>query len=47
MRSVNNFFKKTIDNAERTILENNNNTYKKLILTRDIVDDPNKFDLTN
>lgn len=47
MRSVNNFFKKTIDNAEKTILENEGKKYKKLILTRDIVDDPNKFDLSN
>ena len=45
MRSVNNFFKKTIDNAEKTILENEGTKYKKLILTRDTVDNPNNFDL--
>jgi len=47
MRSVNNFFKKTIDNAEKSILENEDKKYKRLVLTKDIVDDPNKFDLSN
>ena len=46
MRSVNNFVKKTINNAERVILENETAGYKKLILTRDTVDNPNKFDLS-
>lgn len=46
MRSLNNFVKKTINNAERIILENENSGYKKLILTKDTVDDSNKFDLT-
>ncbi len=46
MRSLNNYVKKTINNAERIILENESTGYKKLILTRDTVDDPNKFDLT-
>ena len=45
MRTVNNVFKKSINNAEKVILENEGKGYKKLILTKDTVDDPNKFDL--
>ena len=47
MRSLYNFVKKTINNAERIILENETAGYKKLVLTKDTVDDPNKFDLSN
>ena len=46
MRSVNNIMKKTTDIAERSILENENAGYKKLVLTRDTVDNPSKFDLS-
>lgn len=46
MRSVNNTMKKTTDIAERAILENEKAGYKKLVLTRDTVDNPNNFDLT-
>ena len=46
MRSVNNTMKKTTDIAERAILENEKAGYKKLVLTRDTVDNPKKFDLT-
>ena len=46
MRSVNNFVKKSIDPAERELLENENKGYKKLVLTKETVDDPKKFDLT-
>jgi ATP-dependent Clp protease ATP-binding subunit ClpX len=46
MRSVNNYVKKSIDNAERTLLENERKGYKKLILTKDTVSDPKKFDMT-
>lgn len=45
MRSVNNYVKRTINNAEKAILENNNN-YKKLLLTKHTVEDPNNFDLS-
>ena len=38
--------KKTTDIAERAILENEKAGYKKLVLTRDTVDNPNNFDLT-
>lgn len=47
MRCVNNTMKKTTDIAERSILENESFGYKKLVLTKDTVDDPNKFDLSN
>lgn len=46
MRSVNNFVKRTINNAERAILENEDKKYKRLVLTRETVDNPNKFDLS-
>ncbi len=45
MRSVNNIVKKSMSPAEIEILKNKNNHYKKLVLTRDTVNDPNKFDL--
>ena len=45
MRSVNNFVKKSIDEAEREILENEHKGYKKLILTKDTVTDSKKFDI--
>lgn len=45
MRSLNNYIKRTINKAERTILENEDNNSKRLILTKDTVEDPSKFDL--
>ena len=45
MRSVNNIVKKSIDDAEKEILENENKGYKKLILTKDTVLDSKKFDI--
>ena len=44
MRSVNNYVKRTIDTAERELLDNEGD-YKKLVLTSDTVTDPSKFDL--
>lgn len=46
MRSVNNFVKRSIDSAEKTILENEEIRNKSLILTKDTVDNPSKFNLT-
>lgn len=46
MRSVENLVKRTINNAEKFILENEDKDYKKLVLTKDTVLDPNKFDLS-
>lgn len=46
MRVVNNSVKRTIDVAERFILENEDKGYKKLILTRDTVNNPKNFDLS-
>ena len=45
MRSVNNYVKRTIDVAERSILSNEGK-YKKLVLTKDTVLNPNKFDMS-
>lgn len=45
MRSVNNLVKKTMNEAERALLENPT-SYKRLILTRDTVQDAKKFDLS-
>ena len=46
MRTVNNSVKRTIDVAERFILENEDKGYKKLVLTKSTVDDPHNFDLS-
>lgn len=46
MRNIYNTFKRIIDPAEKAILENETKGYKKLILTRETVDNPNKFDLS-
>ena len=46
MRTINNSFKRTIDNVEKFILENSDKGYKKLVLTKDTVLDPSKFDLS-
>ena len=46
MRSVNNFVKRSIDTAEKGLLENERKGYKKLVLTKDTVSDPKKFDLS-
>lgn len=42
MRNVNNIIQQTMNNAEKKLLEEANKC-KKLILTRETVDDPNKF----
>ena len=47
MRSVNNYVKRTINEAEKAILENETKGYKKLVLTKDTALDPKKFDLSN
>ena len=46
MRTVNNFVSGSINPAEQAILSSGNNKYKRLVLTRDTVADPNHFDLT-
>jgi ATP-dependent Clp protease ATP-binding subunit ClpA len=46
MRSVNNFVKNSIDEAEKAILENERKGYKALILTRDTALNPKKFDIS-
>ena len=46
MRTVNNFVEGTIDFAEREILRSGGNKYKRLVLTKDTVENPRKFDLT-
>ena len=45
MRNVNNFVKKTINEAEKIILENELSGYKKLVLTKKTVLDPKDYDL--
>lgn len=45
MRNVNNLVKRTINPAERAILEERPAKYKRLILTRRTVEDPKQFDL--
>lgn len=45
MRAVNNSFNHTIDEIEKQLLENEDRNYKKLILTRDTVSDPKKFNI--
>ena len=45
MRSLNNFFKKTLDVAERSILEGHIGDNKKLVLTRKTVENPNDFEI--
>ena len=45
MRSVNNIVKRSIDEAEKEILENEGKGYKKLILTKNTVYDSKKFDI--
>lgn len=45
MRCIYNSLKKSMDIAERTILEGNASGYKKLVLTRDTVDNPSDFKL--
>lgn len=46
MRTINNFADRVIDAAESAILEEETVGYKKLILTKDTVDNPRKFDLS-
>ena len=46
MRSVENLVKRTINNAEKFILENEQEGYKRLVLTRETVSNPKVFDLS-
>ncbi|MBR5369914.1 MAG: AAA family ATPase [Bacilli bacterium] len=46
MRTINNSVKRTMDIAERFILENEDKGYKKLILTKETAYDPTKYDLS-
>ena len=45
MRNINNYVKETINTVERKILEGEVQKNKQLILTRDTVEDPNKFEV--
>ena len=45
MRTVNNRVDDSLDEAEIALVENENRKFKKLVLTRDTVHDPSKFDL--
>ena len=45
MRSVNNYVKRTIDQVEKSILDGGISGGKKLVLTRDTVSNPRKFDV--
>ena len=45
MRTVNNRVDDSLDEAEIALVENEGKKYKKLVLTRDTVHDPSKFDL--
>lgn len=46
MRSVNNIVKRNINSAEQVLLESEHDGYKRLILTRDTVENPRNFDLS-
>lgn len=46
MRSVNNFVKRSINPAERALLESERKGYKRLVLTKETVQDPSKFDIS-
>ena len=46
MRSINNYVKRTINEVEKSILMGETKGYKQLILTRDTVTDPHKFELS-
>ena len=46
MRSLNNYVEEIIDDAEEAIIGNPNNHYKRLVLTRDTVDNSQEFDLS-
>ena len=45
MRTVNNVVKRSMDDAERALLEEETKGYKKLVLTKETADDSKKFDL--
>ena len=45
MRSINNYVKKTLNSAERELLDLDTSKYKKLVLTKDTVTNPNSFNL--
>lgn len=46
MRSLNNYVKRTINEVEKSILDGSVGNCKKLILTRDTVFDPHKFNIS-
>ena len=46
MRSVNNIVKRNINSAEQVLLEREHDGYKRLVLTRDTVENPRNFDLS-
>ena len=45
MRSLNNLVKRSINIAERSLLENEGKGYKKLILSKNTIENPNNFNL--
>ena len=46
IRAINNKVNETLDKAEIALAENKGKKYKRLVLTRDTVENPNKFDLS-
>jgi len=46
MRNINNKLKSVLDEAEKALLDNENKGYKKLVLMKDTVSNPNNFDLS-
>ena len=46
IRSINNKVNETLDKAEIALAESKDKKYKRLVLTRDTVENPNKFDLS-
>ena len=45
MRSLNNLVKRSINIAERSLLENEGKGYKKLVLSKNTIENPNNFNL--
>ena len=46
MRCINNSFNNTMDDVEKFILENEDKGYKKLVLTKDTVNNSSRFELS-
>ena len=46
IRTINNKVNETLDKAEIALAENKDKKYKRLVLTKDTVENPNKFDLS-